>query len=91
MEPIQNYQILLNLFLISFKLLLLETTTTFSRKPSEHSKSTLLTLLHKMRLLEAILLATQILQMNPTLVNSLVKRKSIQWIERLLWALIMQD
>ena len=27
----------------------------------------------------------------PYTVNSLVKRKSIQWIERLLWALIMQD
>ena len=32
MEPIQNYQILSNLFLITFKLLLLETTTTFSKK-----------------------------------------------------------
>ena len=32
MESIQNYQILSNLFLITFKLLLLETTTTFSKK-----------------------------------------------------------
>ena len=42
MKPIQNYQILSNLFLITFKLLLLETTATFSRKPFEHLKSTLL-------------------------------------------------
>ena len=99
MEPIQNYKVLSNLFLITFKLLLLETTATFSRKPFEHLKSTLLTLLHKMRLIqatmltllqnmpnffqkmrliEAILITTQILQMNPmisTLVNSLAKTK----------------
>ena len=70
---------------------------TLFEKPSKHLKSILLTLLHKMRLiqatmltkfqkirlLEAILLTTQILQMNPTLVNSLAKRKSIQWIKRL--------
>ena len=48
----------------------------------------MLTLFQKIRLLEAILLATQILQMIPTLVNSLAKRKSIQWIKRLQWALI---
>ena len=47
MEPIQNYQILSNLFLITFKLLTLETTANFSKKPFEHLKSTLLTLLHK--------------------------------------------
>ena len=36
MEPIQNYQILSNLFLITFKLLLLETTATSSWEPSKH-------------------------------------------------------
>ena len=56
MEPIQNYKILSNLFLITFKLLLLETIATFSRKPFEHFKSTLLTLLHKMRLIQATML-----------------------------------
>ena len=54
-------------------------------------QATMLSLFQKMRLLEVILLTTQILQMTPTLVNSLAKRKSIQWIKRLLWAPIMQD
>ena len=106
MEPVQNYQILLNSSLIAFNLLLLETTIIFSKKPSETLKSTLITLFQKMtllqkmtlfqkmRLLKAILLATQISQMNPMnpiLVNSLAKRTSIQWIKGLLWALITQD
>ena len=115
MDSISNYQIPSNLFLITFKLLILEITANYSKKPSKHLKSTLLTLLLKMkfmqatmltlfqkmltllqimRLLKAILLTNQMLQMNPmvpTLVNSLAKRKSIQWIKGLLWASIMQD
>ena len=91
--------------LITFKLLIPETTANFSRKPFEHLKSTLLTLLlkmrliqatmltllqnmpilfQKMRLIEAILLTNQILQINPMisiLVNSLAKSKSILWIK----------
>ena len=72
------------------------------QKTLQHLKSTLLTLLHKlkviqatmialfqkmltlfqkMRLLEAILLTIHILQMIPTLVNSLAKRISIQRIK----------
>ena len=103
--------------LITFNLLLPETTMMLSREPSKPLKSTLLTLLLKMRhmqatmltlfkekpllpkmtlfqtlfqkislfqkirLLEAILLTIQILQMIPTLVNSLAKRISIQMIK----------
>ena len=93
--------------LITFNLLLLETTVMFFRKPSKLLKSTLLTLLlkmmfmqatmltlfqkkpllqkmtlfQKMRLLESNLLTIQILQMIPTLVNSLAKRISIQRIK----------
>ena len=88
-------QILLNSFLITFNLLLPKTTVMFFKKPSKLSKSTLLTLLlkmkfmqatmltlfQKMRLLEAILLTIQILQMIPTLVNSLAKKISIQRIK----------
>ena len=40
---------------------------------------------------ESHLLTTQISKMNPILVNSLAKRTSIQWIKRLLRALITQD
>ena len=53
MEPVQNYQILLNSSLIAFNLLLLETTMIFSKKPSETLKSILLTLLLKMKLMWA--------------------------------------
>ena len=117
MESTKSYQILLNSFLITFNLLLPETTIMFSRKLSKLLKSTLLTLLlkmrlmqatmltlfqkkpllqkmilfqtlfqkislfQKMRLLEAILLTIQILQMIPTLVNSLANKISIQRIK----------
>ena len=56
MEFTQSYQILLNSFLITFNLLLPETTMMFSREPSKLLKSTLLTLLLKMRLMQATML-----------------------------------
>lgn len=51
--------------------------TLFQKKPLLQK----MTLLLKMRLLEAILLTIQILQIIPTLVNSLAKRISIQRIK----------
>ena len=56
MEFTQSYQILLNSFLITFNLLLPETIMMFSREPSKLLKSTLLTLLLKMRLMQATML-----------------------------------
>ena len=52
----QSYQILLNSFLITFNLLLLETIVMFSRKPSKLLESTLLTLLLKMKCMQATML-----------------------------------
>ena len=51
--------------------------TLFQKKPLLQK----MTLFQKMRLLTAILLTIQILQMIPTLVNSLAKRISIQRIK----------
>ena len=51
-----EYQLLLNSFLITFNLLLPKTTVMFFNKLSELSKSTLLTLLLKMKSMHATIL-----------------------------------